>query len=167
MSRAHPRWAPELAMSGPGPGRHLTLGSCTHMASYPHMANSQGSWTQLCQGFLPSQTKVACDMYLEVQGSCHPLPQPQPPAEESDFPPPPPSLPSPSSVVQSLLGTGLDPLDSILTPSLGFFFCTRGWLGWAPLDGKTASRGSEVEFSVKLGVWRSLYVLEDDHESPG
>lgn len=163
MPRAHPGWAPKLAMTGPGPGRHLTLGSCTHMASYPHMANSQGSWTQLCQGFLPPQIKLARDMCLEVQGSCHPLPQP--PAEESDFPSP--HFTAPSSVVQSLLGTCLDPLGSILTPSLGFFFCTRGWLDWAPLDGKTASRGSEVEFSAKLGVWRSLSVLEDDHEFPG
>lgn len=55
------------------------------------MANSQGSWTQLCQGFLPPQTKLTRNMCLEVQGSCHPLPQP--PAEESDLPPTPTSHP--------------------------------------------------------------------------
>lgn len=161
MPRAHPGWAPKLAMTGPGPGRHLTCGSCTHMVSYPHMANSQGIWTQLCQGFLPPQTKLARDMCLEVQGSCHPLPQP--PAEESDFPPPP--LHSLSSVVQSLLGTCWIHLASSLPQAWGFSSAQEDGWRLGPSGREDSLRG--VEFSAKLGVWRSLSVLEDDHEFPG
>lgn len=42
---------------------------------------------------------------------------------------------------------GFNPLDSILTPSLGFIYTgDREWLGWALLEWKTAPRESEVGF---------------------